>query len=129
MLHQYLTATTVVKANRTATSPTQFGFLNVVDNPLIFGPLISSTPVGRSQGLKASSSLETVSLFCALNFIFTEGEYNGSSLAVLGQNPLRHPVREQPIIGGSGVFRLARGIATFVTYFFDVPANNASVWT
>ncbi|CAK9153651.1 unnamed protein product [Ilex paraguariensis] len=84
----------------------------------------SSKEIGRVQGLYAAASLEDVALSCVLNFIFTEGEYNGSSLSLLGNNPFRLQVREMPIVGGSGVFRLARGVATFTTYFCEVPPEN-----
>ncbi|KAH1084375.1 hypothetical protein J1N35_024136 [Gossypium stocksii] len=45
----------------------------------------------------------------AYNFAFIEGKYNGSNLSVLGRNPVFSAVREMPVIGGSGVFRFARG--------------------
>ncbi|CAK9141813.1 unnamed protein product [Ilex paraguariensis] len=122
-----LTAVTVAKANMTDTSPTTFGVINVIDDPMTVEPHWTSKVVGRAQGLYAVASLEEVSLSCFINFVFTEGDYNGSSLTLMGQNPLRHPVREMSIIGGSGVFRMARGVATFATLFFDVPAKNATV--
>lgn len=55
----------------------------------------------------------------SVNFVFTSGKHNGSSLTVLGRNPVVHSVRELPIIGGTGVFRLARGFALAKTYFIN----------
>ncbi|KAK4411081.1 Dirigent protein 19 [Sesamum angolense] len=52
-------------------------------------------------------------------FVFTEGKYNGSTVVVLGRNPIGEQYRELPIIGGTGVFRLARGVVTLQTYFFN----------
>nr|GEY55146.1 dirigent protein 22-like [Tanacetum cinerariifolium] len=46
-------------------------------------------------------------------------KYNGSSLQFLGSNPIFHRVREMSIVGGTGVFRLARGIASLQTYFVN----------
>ncbi|CAK9141814.1 unnamed protein product [Ilex paraguariensis] len=82
------------------------------------------TEIGRVQGLYAAASLEDVALSGVFKFIFREGEYNGSSLSVLGNNPYRLLVREMPIVGGSGIFRMARGIAKFTTYFREVPSEN-----
>ncbi|CAK9162080.1 unnamed protein product [Ilex paraguariensis] len=48
-------------------------------------------------------------------------------LTLLGQNPVEHPIREVPIVGGSGVFRLALGVAVFKTYFFNFSDFNSTV--
>ncbi|CAK9141810.1 unnamed protein product [Ilex paraguariensis] len=124
-----LTAATVAKANMTDTSPTFFGLVNVIDNPLTVKPRRSSNEIGRVKGLYAAASLEEVALSCVLNFVFTKGKYNGSSLSLLGNDPYRLPVREMPIVGGSGVFRLARGVAKFRTYFVGLgaPPQNVTV--
>ncbi|CAK9153650.1 unnamed protein product [Ilex paraguariensis] len=98
----------------TDTLPTTLGVINVIDDPMTVEPHWTSKVVGRAQGLYAMASLE-------------EGDYNGSSLTLMGQNPLRQPVHEMTIVVGSGVFRMARGVATFATLFFDVPAKNATV--
>ncbi|OWM69255.1 hypothetical protein CDL15_Pgr025442 [Punica granatum] len=45
----------------------------------------------------------------AMNFAFVEGKYNGSSLTVLGRNPVFDAVREMPVVGGIGLFRFAHG--------------------
>ncbi|KAM7475142.1 hypothetical protein LguiB_022385 [Lonicera macranthoides] len=111
------TAVTVAQANNSASSSTYFGMVNIMDDPLTVGPDLSSKLVGRAQGLYATASLEEVALFNAINFIFTEGEYNGSTLSVLGYNPHFHLYREMPIVGGSGFFRLARGVAIFKNYY------------
>ncbi|KZV15627.1 hypothetical protein F511_39642 [Dorcoceras hygrometricum] len=56
-----------------------------------------------------------------MNFVFTNGKYNGSTLSMFGRNPLSAAgARELSIIGGTGAFHLARGIATVRTYLdFD----------
>ncbi|KAL8486467.1 hypothetical protein ACS0TY_023233 [Phlomoides rotata] len=41
-----------------------------------------------------------------LNFVFTGGEYNGSSLCILGRNPIDSKNRELPVVGGTSVFRM-----------------------
>ncbi|KAK3009704.1 hypothetical protein RJ639_013753 [Escallonia herrerae] len=84
------TAALVAHAQTTSTSLSFFGLVNMVDDPLTVGPEQPSKLVGRAHGFYASSSQEKIGLLCTLNFVFKEGEYNGSSLAVLGHNPTMH---------------------------------------
>ncbi|XVF82222.1 hypothetical protein PTKIN_Ptkin16aG0027900 [Pterospermum kingtungense] len=79
-------------------------------------PDVNSETVGRAQGVYAFASQSDFSLLMVLNFAFTEGKYNGSTLSVLGSNHVLSTVREMPIVGGSGVFRFAHGYAQARTY-------------
>lgn len=63
----------------------------------------------------------------AMNFAFTEGKYNGSSITVMGRNPVFSKVREMPIVGGSGLFRFARGYVQAKTQRFDPTNGDATV--
>lgn len=121
------TAVQVAQANITSKSPTLFGIVNVMDDPLTVGPEPDSRIIGSAQGLYASASQEDVGLLMTLNFVFTDGKYNGSTLSILGHNPVFHKYRELPILGGSGVFRLARGIATAKTHTFNATTGDAIV--
>ncbi|KAA8546086.1 hypothetical protein F0562_020463 [Nyssa sinensis] len=122
------TAFQVAQSNMSTKSPNLlFGAVFIMDDPLTEGPQPSSKIVGRAQGLYASAGMEETALLMTLNFYFTHGKYNGSTLSVLGRDPIFHQYREMPIVGGSGVFRLARGIATAKTYWFNVTAGNAIV--
>ncbi|XP_027096055.1 dirigent protein 22-like [Coffea arabica] len=121
------TAVEVAQANITSKSPTLFGIVNVMDDPLTVGPEPASKIVGFAQGFYASASQQDVGLLMTLNFVFTDGKYNGSTLSILGQNHVFHNYRELPILGGSGVFRLARGIATAKTYAFNATTGDAIV--
>ncbi|XP_047983908.1 dirigent protein 22-like [Salvia hispanica] len=114
-----LSAVQVATAPVFSDQPPYFGVLTITDDPLTVGPEISSKRVGYAQGFYATSSLEEVSMLMGVTFIFTDGEYNGSTLAILGRNPIGERYRELPILGGTGVFRLARGIVTLQTYFFN----------
>ncbi|GMP37570.1 hypothetical protein CsSME_00009181 [Camellia sinensis var. sinensis] len=67
------------------------------------------------------------SVFMNINLFFTDGEFNGSTLALLGRNSIFHEYREMSIVGGSGVFRLARGIATAKTYSINTNLGDAVV--
>ena len=111
----------------TNTSTNGFGIINMIDNPLTAGPEMSSKMVGRAQGFYALASQEEVGLLMAMNFAFIEGKYNGSSITVLGRNPVFSKVREMPVIGGSGLFRFARGYVQARTHNFDPKTGDATV--
>ncbi|EYU46052.1 hypothetical protein ABFS82_04G077600 [Erythranthe guttata] len=105
----------------------KFGATAVIDDPLTENPDPGSKVVGRAQGIYATSSKDTVSLLMVLNFVFVEGVYNGSALSVLGRNRFLEPVRELPVLGGTGIFRFARGYALAKTVTFDVGTGDAVV--
>lgn len=117
------TVVRVAESKATAKSPTVFGAVFIMDDPLTEGPEPSSKIVGRAQGIYSSASMDEICFLMTLNFVFTNGQYNGSSLSVLGYNPIFSKYREMPILGGSGHFRLARGIATAKTYQLSDSGN------
>ncbi|OIT28021.1 dirigent protein 21 [Nicotiana attenuata] len=121
------TAIQIAQSNTTAKSPTFFGFVAMIDDPLTVGPEPNSTIVGRAQGIYGSADQKEAALLMNLNFVFTTGKYNGSTLSVLGRNPVFNQYREMPIVGGSGVFRLAQGIATAKTVWFNLTSGDAVV--
>ncbi|TVU30963.1 hypothetical protein EJB05_22622, partial [Eragrostis curvula] len=85
-----------------------FGMLSALDDMLRQGADPSSRLIGRAQGISVGSSLSDGSLLTMLDFVFTDGTYNGSSLQVFGR-ALLGTVMERPIIDGTGAFRMARG--------------------
>ncbi|XP_021887713.1 dirigent protein 19-like [Carica papaya] len=124
------TSVTVVPPVNTSSSSspyTAFGQVNMIDNPLTLGPDLRSKMVGRAQGFYALASKEEIGLLMAMNFAFTEGKYNGSSITVMGRNPVFSKVREMPIVGGSGLFRFARGYVQAKTQRFDPTNGDATV--
>ncbi|XP_027352608.1 dirigent protein 22-like [Abrus precatorius] len=108
-------------------STTAFGLVNMIENPLTLGPQLSSKLVGKAQGFYASTSQSEVDLIMAMNFAITEGKYNGSTITILGRNPVFNKVREMPVIGGSGLFRFARGYAQLRTHWFSPKTKDAIV--
>lgn len=109
------------------TPKTGFGMVNMIDNALTLGPKLSSKIIGRAQGFYGLSALSELSLLMIMNFNFIEGKYNGSSLAVLGRNSIVEIVREMPVIGGSGLFRFARGYVQASTRSWDYKTRDAIV--
>ncbi|XP_058082135.1 dirigent protein 22-like [Magnolia sinica] len=113
------TAVQVAAGPSTNTSVTGFGAVTMFDNPLTNGPDPMSKMVGRAQGMYAASSQQGLGFLMAMNFVFVEGKYKGSTLSVLGRNAVFFKVREMPVVGGSGLFRFARGYALGKTYKID----------
>ncbi|KAL2477084.1 Dirigent protein 23 [Forsythia ovata] len=112
----------VARSSITANSPTLFGQVRVVDDLLTAGPNKTSKKIGRAQGLITSADLKESAIAMNLNFIFTDGKYKGSTLCMLGRNPLGNDTRELAIVGGTGIFRMARGYAITNTYSYDTPS-------
>ncbi|XP_068662007.1 dirigent protein 22-like [Aristolochia californica] len=123
------TAVMVVRPPSFNTSATGFGFGSVVmiDDPLTEGPEITSKLVGRAQGLYASASQNDLGLLMNMNFAFMTGKYNGSTLTIMGRNGVLSEVREMPVVGGSGLFRWARGYAQARTHWSDFKSGDAVV--
>ncbi|XP_074562824.1 dirigent protein 2-like [Curcuma longa] len=105
-----------------------FGNLGVFDDIILAGLDPNSPVIGRLQGSTANTDLTGHSLTTIINLVFTAGEYNGSSLMVLGRNQVGG-LSDRSITGGTGQFRLARGYVlsrvvnvtgTTVIFEFDV---------
>ncbi|KAL4187921.1 hypothetical protein AMTRI_Chr09g41530 [Amborella trichopoda] len=104
------TARTVAKANMTNTSPTLFGEVVVIDDPLTEGPELPFKVIGQTQGLYAFTSQTELSLF--------------DTLTVMGRNLVPLKVRELSIIEGTGAFGLARGYGLKQTYSINTTTLN-----
>ncbi|KAK9156614.1 hypothetical protein Scep_003188 [Stephania cephalantha] len=109
-------------------SITEFGSVMISDDPLTETPDPSSKVVGRAQGLSSSVSQSDTTILMAFNLVFTTGKFNGSTISILGRNSIyASKVREMPVVGGSGVFRFARGYVLMKTYALDVKNLRATV--
>ncbi|CAN1140752.1 Dirigent protein 19 [Linum perenne] len=95
---------------------TGFGSVTMIDDPITMGPDLRSKLVGRAQGLYGVASQHEVALLMVMNFWFIEGK-----------NQVFNKVREMPIIGGSGLFRFARGYAHASTHNFNLTSGDACV--
>ncbi|XP_061342177.1 dirigent protein 23 [Gastrolobium bilobum] len=107
--------------------PTLFGAIMMADDPLTETHDPKSKIVGRAQGMYGSACQQEVGLLMSMSYSFTDGPYNGSSFVIVGKNSAMNPVREMPIVGGTGLFRMARGYAIAKTYWFDPTTGDAIV--
>ncbi|MED6158977.1 Dirigent protein 19 [Stylosanthes scabra] len=121
------TSVEVIPPTNKVNTTTLFGKVNILDNPLTSGPTLSSKLVARAQGFYAATSQTQAELLMSMNFAFVEGKYNGSSITVMGRNPIFNKTRELAVIGGSGFFRFARGYAQLKTYSFNLKTGDAIV--
>lgn len=121
------TAVQVAGAAVTNTSATGFGALEIFDDPFTEGPNSSSKLVGRAQGMYASADIDEIALLMAVNYVFVEGKYNGSTLSVMGRTASPSKVREMPIVGGSGVFRYARGYVESRTNILNLTTGDSVI--
>lgn len=118
----------VAEPNGRAKSTLPFGTVVAMDDPLTSGPERDSKLVGKAQGIYTSISQGEMGLMMVMTWAFTEGEFNGSTLSILGRNMIMsEPIREMPIVGGTGAFRFARGYAQAKFYSVDFTTGDATV--
>ncbi|XP_057249054.1 dirigent protein 21 [Beta vulgaris subsp. vulgaris] len=103
-----------------------FGVTNMADDRLTVEANTRSEVIGRAQGMYGLASQNEIALLMVMNYVFTKGKYNGSSIAIVGRNPPLQDVREMPIVGGTGLFRFARGYALAHTVWSN-PEHDAIV--
>ncbi|KAK9677571.1 hypothetical protein RND81_11G152600 [Saponaria officinalis] len=107
-------------------SATPFGSVYAIDDPITIGPEANSTVIGNAQGLYLSSSKDTFSLVMYVDFGFTYGKFNGSSISIFSRNPVSEGSdREVGVVGGRGKFKLAKGFAKVQTYYLDIKSGDA----
>ncbi|EOA34886.1 hypothetical protein CARUB_v10022469mg [Capsella rubella] len=121
------TSVSIINPPKNYVNATFFGLMRMIDNPLTLAPGLSSKMVGRAQGFYAATSKEEIGLLMAMNFAILDGKYNGSTITVFGRNLVLDKVREMPVIGGSGLFRFARGYVEARTHEFNLKTGNAVV--
>ncbi|KAK7396327.1 hypothetical protein VNO78_17246 [Psophocarpus tetragonolobus] len=121
------TAVNIARAPTSNANTSFFGLLSMADDPLTVGPELGSKQIGKGQGLYGFADQNELGLVMLINMVFTEGKFNGSTLSLLGRNMILAAERELPIVGGSGVFRFARGYAHLRTNTLDTKTGNAVV--
>ncbi|CAI0445163.1 unnamed protein product [Linum tenue] len=106
---------TAVQVASAAGSGSGFGSITMADDALTETADPNSKLIGRAQGIYAQASQTGLALLMALSYSFTDGPYSGSSLSIMGRNAVMTQGRELPVLGGTGLFRMARGYAVLQT--------------
>jgi hypothetical protein len=95
-----------------------FGDLVIFDDPITLDNNLHSAPVGRAQGIYVYDKKEIFTAWLGFSFVFNSTEHKGS-INFAGADPLMNKTRDVSVIGGTGDFFMARGIATLMTDAFE----------
>lgn len=124
-------AVLIAKPNLTGhdddSSPSPFGSLFAIDDPLTLGPDPKSEQIGNARGMYVSSGKHVPTLTMYVDFGFTSGQFNGSSFTVFSRNTITDKERELAVVGGRGRFRMATGVAQLNTSSVNLTNGDAIV--
>lgn len=95
-----------------------FGDLVVFDDPITLDNNLHSSPIGRAQGMYLYDKKDVFTAWLGFSFVFNSTEHKGS-LTFAGADPLMNKTRDISVIGGTGEFFMARGVATLETNAFE----------
>ncbi|XP_074320758.1 pterocarpan synthase 1-like [Silene latifolia] len=122
------TSVQIAKVSGSNNSPSTFGSLSMIDDPLTETADSSSKLIGRAQGMYAMADQNEFATIMIMNILILDGDFNGSTLSVLGRNIVNAPgVQELPVIGGTGGFRFAKGYAQAKTQTYDKKTGDSVV--
>ncbi|KAK9020970.1 hypothetical protein V6N11_010981 [Hibiscus sabdariffa] len=107
-------ATSAATANATRLGNTNFGMLVVFDDPMTKDQHLLSPPVARAQGFYFYDMKTTFNAWFAYTLVFNSSDYKGT-LNIMGADMMMEKTRDLSVVGGTGDFFMARGIATFQT--------------
>ncbi|GLT34797.1 hypothetical protein SLA2020_092920 [Shorea laevis] len=102
-----------------ATTPTKlgdfvFGLLVVFDDPVTKNQSLQSPPAAQAQGFYFYDMKTTYNAWFAYTLIFNSTEHKGT-INIMGADMMMEKTRDLSVVGGTGDFFMARGIATFET--------------
>ncbi|KAK3005225.1 hypothetical protein RJ639_016986 [Escallonia herrerae] len=111
-------ATSVIAANENKLGDFKFGMLVVFDDPMTKDHHLLSPPVARAQGFYFYDMKTTYNAWFAYTLLFNSTEHKGT-LNIMGADMMDQETRDLSVVGGTGDFFMARGIATFRTDTFQ----------
>ncbi|OMO79671.1 Plant disease resistance response protein [Corchorus capsularis] len=91
-----------------------FGNIVVFDDPITLDNNLHSNPVGRAQGFYLYDRKDYFTAWLGFSFFFNSTNWHRGTLTFAGADPL-NKTRDISVIGGTGDFFMARGIATLMT--------------
>uniref|UniRef100_A0ACD5UKV8 Uncharacterized protein n=1 Tax=Avena sativa TaxID=4498 RepID=A0ACD5UKV8_AVESA len=96
---------------------TYFGMLVVFDDPITEGkalPAAGEEPAARAQGFYFYDKKETFNAWLCFSIVFNSTACKGT-LNLMGADLMDEKTRDLSVIGGTGDFFMARGVATIRT--------------
>ncbi|KAI3691819.1 hypothetical protein L6452_31621 [Arctium lappa] len=117
--HQYVAnATSAAAMNRTKLGDFKLGMLVVFDDPMTVDNHLLSPHVARAQGFYFYDMKTTYNAWIAYTLIFNSTEHKGT-INIMGADMMDEETRDISVVGGTGDFFMARGIATLSTDAFQ----------
>ncbi|KAF5205621.1 Gdt1-like protein 1 protein [Thalictrum thalictroides] len=95
-----------------------FGNLVAFDDPITLDNNLHSQPVGRAQGFYLYDRKDIFTAWVAFTFVLNTTNLQGT-INFAGADPLMEKTRDISVIGGTGDFFMARGVATLMTDAFE----------
>lgn len=95
-----------------------FGDLVIFDDPITLDNNLHSKPVGRAQGFYFYDKKDIFTAWLGFTFVLNTTDYKGT-INFVGADPLLNKTRDVSVVGGTGDFFMARGIATLMTDAFE----------
>ncbi|RCV14183.1 hypothetical protein SETIT_2G405300v2 [Setaria italica] len=97
---------------------TYFGEIVVFDDPVTAGPALASEPVARAQGFFFYDKKESPNAWFAFSLVFNSTAHRGT-LNLMGADLMAEKTRDISVVGGTGDFFMARGVATLRTDSYE----------
>lgn len=88
------------------------------DGPMTADQHLRSTPVARAQGFYFYDKKSTYNAWLAYSLFFNSTKYKGT-INLMGADMMMEETRDVSVVGGTGDFFMARGVATFKTEEFQ----------
>ncbi|CAN1178216.1 Dirigent protein 5 [Linum perenne] len=107
-------ATSAATADATKLGNYNFGMLVVFDDPITKDGHLKSQAVARAQGFYFYDMKTTYNAWFAYTLVFNSTEHKGT-INIMGADMMMEKTRDLSVVGGTGDFFMARGIATFRT--------------
>ncbi|KAL9250810.1 Dirigent protein-like protein, partial [Drosera capensis] len=95
-----------------------FGDIVVFNDPITLDNKLRSEPVGWAQGVYLYDKKEEFTAWLGFTFALNSTDYVGT-LTFMGADPVLKKKRDVSIVGGTGDFFMARGVATLMTDAFE----------
>lgn len=104
--------TAILSAEPVQNQPFSFGRIHTFDNPITTRASLKSTHVGRVQGWYGDVGQQNLTLLLVQTFTLSTHKYSGS-LSLMGADVAADKLKYAPIVGGTGDFAYARGVAVY----------------
>ncbi|XP_058100309.1 dirigent protein 5-like [Magnolia sinica] len=111
-------ATSAIARNPVGFGNFDFGKLVIFDDPMTKDHHLLSPPVARAQGFYFYDKKDTFNAWFAYTLVFNSSKHKGT-LNLMGADPINQKSRDISVVGGTGDFFMARGIATLSTDTFQ----------